>query len=315
MNVLLLRAKKLSQMRNYFAKNGALEVDTPLLRKHTVTDPYMNAMQVVDHQGKAKGFLQTSPEYAMKILLSSGSGDIYQLGKVFRADESGIHHSPEFTMLEWYRLGWTYLELIEEVHTIIELTAGKKKRVSFTYQQAFLEFLEFDPFTIRLSELKQIASEKLGELPDNMLFDNYLTLMFASLIEPAFDPQKVTYVTDFPASQASLARKRTVNGNAVANRFEAYSGGLELANGFEELTDSNEQLARFEEDNRLRKKLGYVTQEIDTCFINALKKGLPACSGVAVGFDRLLMLAANVESIREVLPINFGRTELNEDRN
>lgn len=313
MNILLLRAKKLSQIRNYFASRGVLEVDTPLLRKHTVTDPYMNAMQVADHQGKENGFLQTSPEYAMKILLSAGSGDIYQLGKVFRADEKGIHHSPEFTMLEWYRLGWSYFELIEEVHTIIELIAGKKERVNYTYQQAFLKFLNVDPFSITQSELAHIASEKLGVLPDNMLFDNYLSLLFASLIEPAFDPEKVTYVTDFPSSQASLAQKRMVNGMTVASRFEAYCGGLELANGFTELTDVNEQLERFAEDNKQRQKLGYATQKIDTCFINALKTGLPECSGVAVGFDRLLMLASNTDSIEEVLPMNFVRTGLNKD--
>ena len=309
MNILLLRAEKLSQIRNHFAKNGALEVDTPLFRQYTVTDPYMNAMQVVDHRGSTQGFLQTSPEYAMKILLSEGSGDIYQLGKVFRADESGIHHSPEFTMLEWYRLDWSFLELIEEVHRIIELTAGKKERVTYTYQQAFLNILGIDPFAIELNELVSFAREKLGELPDQMLFDNYLTLLFASLIEPAFDPLKVTYVTDFPASQASLAQTRIINGNTVACRFEAYSGGLELANGFEELTDANEQLERFKQDNKIREQLGYPVQEIDPDFIDALKKGLPASSGVAVGFDRLLMLAANVQSIEEVLPTNFGRTK------
>ncbi len=305
MNILQIRAQKLALLRAHFDNSGAIEVDTPQLRHFTVTDPYMNAMQVVCNEQKFLGYLQTSPEYAMKILLSYHSGDIYQLGKVFRANENSNAHACEFTMLEWYRLGWNYQQLMEEVKTVIGLVTNINHSTELTYKQAFIRYLRIDPFKIKMNELRQFAINQLGELPDNMLKDDYLSLLFASKIEPEFNPKLITFVTQFPASQASLAEKKWVNENHVALRFEAYCGGLELANGFEELTDVKEQLLRFEQDNQIRQQLGYTTQSIDPDFISALESGLPHCSGVAVGFDRLLMLATQSENIRQVLPMSF----------
>jgi len=310
MNILELRAEKIGLIRRYFAGESVLEVDTPLLRPHTVTDPYMRAGRLVNPDGKTRGYLQTSPEYAMKELLSRGSGDIYQLGKVFRADENGPHHSTEFTMLEWYRIGWSFPRLMDEVYQIVELVAGKRKRVDLTYREAFLTHLKIDPFEISAEELAIFAQEKLGALPNNMLKDNYLTLIFSSLIEPRFESSVVTFVYDFPASQASLAKTRDVEGEVVASRFEAYSGGLELANGFEELVDPAEQLKRFNEDNKIRESLGYKKQSIDMGLIGALEKGLPQCSGVAVGVDRLLMLSRQSENITDILPMSFNLENL-----
>ena len=305
-NVLTHRAGALAEIRKYFSQNYALEVDTPLLKSHTVTDPYMRALQAVNPDGKFSGYLQTSPEYSMKELLSEGSGDIYQLGKTFRADESGNHHAIEFTMLEWYRISWSYQQLMDEVHQIIELIAGERSREDFTYRQAFLEFLEIDPFDIDEITLREFSINKMGALPEDLNFDNYLTLLFSELIEPQFSPEKVTFVYDFPVSQASLAKRKPDSSPQVACRFEAYCGGLEIANGFEELTDPVEQLARFNEDNQIRKSLGYPEQKIDMQLIDALKRGLPECSGVALGFDRILMLAMSKQNIKDILPMSFS---------
>jgi len=304
-NILTVRANCFAQIRAYFAEQQVLEVDTPLLAEWSVTDPYMSAMQVSNWQEKRLGYLQTSPEYAMKKLLCHGSGDIFQLGKVFRADEKSPHHSDEFTMLEWYRLGYSESELMDEVHHLIRQISGVQQRVSYSYREVFQAFLGIDPFEILPADLAQFCQSQLGELPDRMLFDNYLTLLFATKIEPAFAADKVTFVYDFPASQASLAKTAKRSYGEVGLRFEAYAGGLELANGFNELTDANLQLARFEKDNQIRQALGYPLIEIDDELIEAMKKGLPQCAGVALGIDRLLMLLLNESDIRKVLPMSL----------
>ncbi len=282
-----------------------LEVDTPLLRTFSVTDPYMRAMQISSSIGTHSGYLQTSPEYAMKELLASGSGDIYQLGKVFRSEESGPHHSEEFTLLEWYRLGFDHHQLMQEIYELMVLLCGPLQRVNLSYQQAFVDYLGVDPFSISLEELKLFTIDKLGELPEKLLFDNYLTLLFSQLIEPEFEKKKITFVHSFPVEQASLAKTEIVDSMHIACRFEVYLQGLEMANGFWELTDAKEQLSRFEKDNEIRKELGYPLVEIDTGLIAALNKGLPECAGVALGFDRLMMVLQNEAQINNVLPMAF----------
>jgi len=291
----------LKQVRDFFYQRNVLEVDTPLLRKYTVTDPYMSALSVIDSKGNKQGYLQTSPEYAMKELLSSGSGDIFQLSKMFRADEKSEIHSSEFTMLEWYRINFDHLKLIDEVSEFVQQIVGAKETKIVNYREVFIEILSIDPFNISFESLKEKSEILLGELPENLLFDNYLTLLFSEKIEPAFDKNQITIVKDYPASQASLAKTRNLNGITTADRFEVYLGGMELANGFNELTDAQQQLERFQQDNKIRKKLGSQEIEIDESFINALEKGLPNCAGVALGIDRLLMLKLGRKNITEVI--------------
>jgi len=276
-------------------------VDTPLLRDFSVTDPYMGAFSVISPSGKHQGYLQTSPEYAMKKLLCSGSGDIYQMSKMFRADEKGVIHCSEFTMLEWYRTGFDHFQLIDEVCLFIQQVVGDKEVHKVSYRQAFLASLSVDPFDIKLDKLSLFTRYLLGELPQDLLFDNYLTLLFSQKVESSFDHNKITIVHGFPASQASLAKTRTDNGLTSADRFEVYLAGMELANGFNELTDADQQLQRLNQDNEIRRELGVAPIEIDDGFIQALRKGLPDCAGVALGVDRLLMVKLGVENINDVV--------------
>ncbi len=278
-----------------------LEVDTSLLREFSVTDPYMSAFSVFSPAGSKKGYLQTSPEYAMKKLLTEDSGDIFQLSKMFRAEESSNIHLSEFTLLEWYRLGFDHNQLIQEVCEFLKHIVGHREVTILDYKDCFLSLLSFDPHSISLDELADNTRSLLGELPDNLLRDNYLTLLFSEKIEPSFDPGSITIVTNYPASQASLAKTRVVDGVEIADRFEVYLGGMELANGFNELTDVKQQVGRFKEDNKIRKKLGYRQTEIDKGFIQCLEKGLPDCAGVALGFDRLLMIKMGASNIKKVV--------------
>ena len=294
------RNQLFTQIRGFFEARAVLEVDTPLLREFSVTDPYMSAFSVFSPSGSKKGYLQTSPEYAMKKLLSEDSGDIFQLSKMFRAEERSNIHLSEFTLLEWYRLGFDHNQLIQEVCEFIKYIVGYRDVAILDYKDCFLSLLSFDPHNISLDELADKTRSLLGELPDNLLRDNYLTLLFSEKIEPSFDRISITVVTNYPASQASLAKTRVKDGVETADRFEIYLGGMELANGFNELTDEKQQLIRFNADNEIRKQLGYAEIEIDQSFIQCLEKGLPDCAGVALGFDRLLMLKlgeANIEKL------------------
>ena len=300
-NKILERNKIFKQVRDFFEQKKVLEVDTSLLREFSVTDPYMAAFSVVSPSGKHQGYLQTSPEYAMKKLLCSGSGDIYQLGKMFRADENGAIHACEFTMLEWYRLGFDHYQLMREVSQLIQQIVGEKETQILSYQEVFLSGLSIDPFTITAEKLAQKTIDLLGDIPDKLLFDNYLSLLFSVKIEPRFDPNKITIVHGFPESQASLAKTRSENGRVTADRFEVYLAGMELANGFNELTDSELQYQRFQQDNQIRKQFGSAEIEIDHGFIQALEKGLPDCAGVALGVDRLLMIKLGRDNIKDVI--------------
>lgn len=295
------RAEFLRKIRDYFYRYEIVEVDTCLLQTHSVTDPYMSAFRVFDPQGAFFGYLQTSPEYAMKKLLCAGSGDIFQLSKMFRANENSPIHAAEFTMLEWYRLGIDHLQLIKQVCEFIIAMTGDRQTELLTYQQAFIRHIQIDPFDISHQNLREKCCELVGEIPNDLLFDNLLTLLFSDQIETQFDSNIITVVYDFPASQASLARTRKIGGVEVADRFEVYLGGVELANGFNELTDASIQLERFKHDNQIRRQLKLPEVEIDMALIEALKQGLPDCAGVALGVDRLMMIAMNYQSIERVI--------------
>ncbi len=294
------RNQLFNNVRQFFSEKGVLEVDTSLLREFTVTDPYMSAFSVVTPKGKKQGYLQTSPEYAMKKLICEGSGDIFQLSKMFRAEEKSSVHLSEFTLLEWYRLGFDHHQLIEEVCAFIKRMVGDHDISIVDYRELFIDLLQFDPFIISSAQLDAKTRALLGDIPNNLVRDNYLTLLFSEKIEASFDFDTITVVTNYPASQASLAKTKLINGIEIAERFEVYLNGMELANGFHELTDAQSQLARFEQDNIVREQLGNDKIEIDLDFIDALGKGLPDCAGVALGIDRLLMIKVDEAEIRNV---------------
>lgn len=296
-----IRSQFIAQIRQFFANRNILEVDTPQLRSFSVTDPYMNAMSVSSTTGRSLGFLQTSPEYAMKKLLCDGAGDIYQLSKMFRAEENGPFHLPEFTLLEWYRVNYDHWQLMDEVGELITELLGDLPVRKMDYAWLFNETMGFDIHNISIDSLRTITTKYLGQLPSNLVKDNYLSLLFSECIEPQFDNKTLSFVYHYPASQSSLAKVTQVNGQWVAERFEAYIGNVELANGFHELTNASEQQKRFEEDNQTRRKLGYAPIEIDSPFINSLRRGLPDCAGVALGVDRLLMLKTGATHINEVV--------------
>ncbi|AOE49287.1 EF-P lysine aminoacylase EpmA [Kangiella sediminilitoris] len=303
------RAELLSLIRQFFSTRDIFEVETPLLCRHGVTDRYMKSFKVEGFAG-GDGFLQTSPEYAMKRLLASGSGSIYQICKSFRQDELGERHNPEFTMLEWYCVDFDHWQLMGQVFELLEELAKAQgmqlKRRNLSYREAFLQYLKLDPFAISHDELSSVAHNKLGDLPPGLERDDMLALLFEAHIEPFIGLEgEVCFITDYPASQAALARLDSENPE-VCCRFEVYWEGVELANGFYELSDPEEQLNRFEKDNKLRKLDRQTPMAIDQHLIDALKHGLPMCSGVALGLDRLFMILLRKAQLQDVLtfPVN-----------
>ncbi len=250
----------------------------------------------------------TSPEFHMKRLLAAGSGSIYQMGKAFRNEENGRYHNPEFTMLEWYRVGFDHHDLMDEMDALLQMTLQIGSAERMTYQQAFLDVLSVCPLEGSMTELKQAAA-KLG-LSDiaepEQDRDTLLQLLFSMGIEAKIGQHVPAFVYDFPASQAALA-KINLNDARVADRFEVYFKGIELANGFHELDNPREQLARFEADNAKRIEMGLTPQPIDYHLIAALEAGLPECAGVALGIDRLIMLALGEDHIDKVTAFPFPR--------
>lgn len=306
------RAELISKIRLFFSGKGVLEVDTPAMSHATVTDIHLHTFKT-DFVGPGyadgqKLYLMTSPEFHMKRLLAAGSGSIYQICKSFRNEENGRHHNPEFTMLEWYRIGFNHHDLMEEMDELLQLILGCGKAVKTTYQQAFLSVLEVCPLEASMDELKESAYElglrDIAEKEEDR--DTLLQLLFSVGIEPHVGQYAPAFIYDFPASQAALA-KINQDDPRVADRFEVYYKGIELANGFHELDDSAEQLARFVEDNQYRNKAGLEMQPIDYNLIDALKAGLPACAGVALGIDRLIMLALDCDHIDQVTAFSFPR--------
>jgi lysyl-tRNA synthetase class 2 len=294
----------LARCRRFFAERGVLEVDTPALRRSTVTDIHIASFQTQAVAGHPTAYLQTSPEYAMKRLLAEGSGDIYQLGKVFRQEPAGRHHQPEFTLLEWYRIGFDDQDLIQEVDALLHLLLGERIPLAseiLPYRQAFQRILNIDPFTVDMPTLRALAEKHTGacniEQDDR---DTLLDLAMGLIVGPALGQQRITFVTEYPASQAALARLLPGHPPRAA-RFEAYVEGIELCNGFHELTDAHEQRRRFLSDQQRRQQLGLASIPLDESFLAALATGLPDCAGVAVGFDRVLLLASGASSLADVV--------------
>ena len=303
---LVIRARLLQRIRAFFQAREVLEVETPLLSRAAVTDPHIESFLVQDPRGRTPRYLHTSPEFAMKRLLAAGSGSIYQVCKVFRQGEAGRQHNPEFSMLEWYRLGFDHQQLMDEVDSLIrELLDGYRALMDtqrLSYREAFQHYAGIDPLSASITELqakvKQHGIEVIGL--DDTHKDPWLDLLMTHVVEPALPQDCPVFIYDYPASQAALACIRQES-PPVAERFELYLGGMELANGFHELTDAAEQRQRFTVDLASREASRLSCVPMDERFLAALESGLPACAGVALGIDRLVMLAAGVKSISEVI--------------
>lgn len=299
-----VRAATLNKIRAFFAVRKVLEVETPILAQNTVTNPYIESLSC-DFNKNAVLYLQTSPEYHMKRLLAAGIGSIFQISKAFRAEENGRLHNVEFTLLEWYRIGFDHHDLMNEMDELLQALLNSAPAVRYSYQEIFQKYLSVDPLSVSVMQLKTIAAENNLNNP-GLTNDRtaWLMYVFSFLLEPKL--QTLTFVYDFPAEQASLARLNN-NDDRLASRFEVYYKGIELANGFHELTDANEQQQRFIIDLQLREKMKLPKLAIDKKFLQALSSGLPDCAGVALGIDRLIMLIAAAEAIDEVLSFTTGR--------
>ena len=313
LDTLRLRARMLAGIRAFFAARGVLEVETPVLSRAAVPDPAIEPLRSrYTGPGAAHGqvlYLHTSPELAMKRLLAAGSGPVYQLARVFRDAEAGPRHNPEFSLLEWYRPGFDHHALMDEVEAlVVTLLPGTAAARRFSYRELFLELAGIDPFTAGVDELAACA-RAAGLQPSPALAaqarNGWLDLLLTHVIEPRLGAGLV-FVYDYPADQAALARVRPGE-PPLAERFELYLDGIELANGFHELTDAAEQRARFEADNARRLARGLAPLPVDARFLVALEAGLPACAGVALGFDRLVMAAAGLADIDAALAFSLRR--------
>lgn len=303
----------LSKIRKFFHDREFIEVDTPSISQKTVTDVNINSFQTKYNNKRKKYkknfFLITSPEYHMKRLLASGIGPIYQICHAFRNEESGRYHNPEFTMLEWYRPSYNMHQLMDEVNDLMKHILNCQNADKYSYQKIFFKFFNIDPLITSKKQLLKTA-QNYG-IKDIFNFqkenkDLIMQMMFMLGIEPHIGEKKPIFIYHFPSNQAALS-KINKQDNRISERFEIFFKKIEIANGFCELTDYQEQKKRFEKDNILRKQLKLKKNKIDFYLLDALKHGLPDCSGVALGIDRLIMLALNVKCINEVLSFSVDR--------
>jgi lysyl-tRNA synthetase class 2 len=311
---LRMRARLYAAVRGFFAERGVLEVETPVLSVAGNTEPNI-ASFALEFSGRTDGaprtrWLRTSPEYPLKRLIAAGIGDCYELGRVFRDGEAGVRHNPEFTMLEWYRVGWDHQRLVGETAELVRMAlalTGRDARLErIAYRDLYRDRLGVDPFLAGEEELRNALGD-VAVAPEGLGRDDWLDLLMTHRLQPGFDPGTLLSVHDWPAMQAALAMLRdTGEGFAVAERFELYLGPVELANGYHELLDAAEQRQRFERDLRVRVARGHVQPPIDERFLAALGDGLPRCAGVALGVDRLLMAMLGTDRIADVLAFDFA---------
>ncbi len=314
LDTLQLRAKMLASIRQFFTDKNILEVETPVLGQHIGTDPHLDFFDVSNVQRKNQTmFLQTSPEFAMKRLLAAGSGSIYQICKAFRKEEQGALHNPEFSLLEWYRIDFDIYNLMDEVTLLLKTVLThldlSKTIEKVSYQEIFRRYTGVDPLTASIEQFTSCAKnhgfmEATAICEDN--FSVWLDFMFSHLVQPNLGYEALCFVYHYPASQSALARIN-LSDPRVADRFEVFVQGVELANGFHELQDPVEQERRFDQENALRLDKNLLTVQKDNRLLDALKSGLPNCSGVALGLDRLLMLICGTATIDAVLAFPFDR--------
>jgi len=293
------RAAMLARIRAFFAARGVLEVETASLSPAAPTDPALDSIAAEVERLGGTRYLHTSPEFAMKRLLADGVGDMYQLCRVYRDGEIGRWHQPEFTMLEWYRLGFDDARLMDEVEALVRDAAGgptaRWPALRITYREAFERALGVDPLT-RADAVEPRLRERGIDVPPGLDPDGVLDLALAVAVMPALPSETWVFVHDYPASQAALALLKP-GSPAVAARFELFAQGLELANGWAELTDAAEQRRRFAADQAVRRRRGLPVRPIDEAFLDALERGIPDCAGVALGVDRLVAVAAGLPSV------------------
>lgn len=303
------RARLNRAIREFFLERGVLEVETPLLCRSTATDPHLASFSVPTRNERL--YLQTSPEFPMKRLLAAGSGPIYQLCKAFRHEESGRLHNPEFTLLEWYRPGWTLARLVDEVEALIR-TAAATLDVTLpplqhlTYREAWQTAVGLDPHKASDEELLTAANRHINGDFTGLDRNGLLDLVMSHIVEPAL-PVSGAFVSEFPASQAALAETlRLEDGTTVAQRAELYLGGMEIANGYQELVDAEEQRRRFEADLQYREQHGLTPLPVPSTLLDALEAGLPESAGVALGIDRLLMFLSGAKNLNAVVAFPEG---------
>lgn len=307
------RAALNALIRDFFARRQVLEVETPILSRAGNTEPNIDSFQTCfsGHRdaGPAQRWLRTSPEYPLKRLLAAGVGDCYELGRVFRNGEAGGRHNPEFTMLEWYRVGWDHHRLIAETAELVQQAlalVGRSARLHvIDYRSLYLQRAGVDPFLASIDDLRAALGE-VGIDGEGLQRDDWLDLLMTHCIQPRFDETVMTVVHDWPASQAALARVRPGQ-PPLAQRFELYLGAVELANGYHELNDAQEQRQRFVQDHQRRSARGLVLPPLDEALLQALP-ALPDCAGVAVGVDRLLMAMGRTGRIADVLALDFAHS-------
>lgn len=303
------RARLIANVRAFFAKRDVLEVETPILGQGGTTDVHLVSLHTLARtdRGQRRLWLQTSPEFHMKRLLAAGSGPIFQLAKSFRDGEVGSRHNIEFTMLEWYRPQFSLAKLIDETTTLVMslLPSFPGPVVHYRYRELFHTHLEVDPFTTSLEKLRTLAAERAQMSAKTLAGegrDTCLDLLMSVVIEPQLGRSELSVVTDYPTSQAALARRhQDADGEWVASRFELYLNGIELANGYDELTDAAEQRTRFAADNAERRRLGLPEVDVDEHLLAALEHGMPEGAGVALGIDRLIQLVLGKARLEDVL--------------
>ncbi|HEX7815099.1 EF-P lysine aminoacylase EpmA [Dyella sp.] len=310
-HALRLRANLYALIRQFFAERGVLEVETPILSAAGNTDPNIESFRTgfsghVD-AGARERWLRTSPEYPLKRLLADGVGDCYELGRVFRNAEAGGRHNPEFSMLEWYRVGWDHRRLMEETVGLVEAAlamVGRRVEVLVeNYRQLFIDELLLDPLHAPIDALREpLAPYSID--PEGLQRDDWLDLLITHVLQPSFPVDRITLIHDYPASQCALARIRPGE-PPMAERFELYLGCYELANGYHELNDAREQRERFERDNAVRRARGVDEVPMDENLLAVLDR-MPDCAGVALGIERLLMCLAGSDAIADVLAFPFS---------
>ncbi len=311
------RAQLLRKARAYLDAQGVMEVETPMLSKSATVDVYIDSFATefspIGHGTSQLCYLHTSPEFPMKRLLSAGSGDIYSLGRVFRNGEAGGRHNPEFTMLEWYRIGMDDRRLMDDVAGLLSSVSNFKEVRRCSYGELFEEYLGLNPYIASDESLSQLVRDKIDIKLQGLERSDCLDLLFSKFVEPnlgSSNPKVLEgyFVYDYPVTMSALARLSTnSDGHPVASRFELFVNGVELANGYHELLDAEEQKKRFEEEQRMRQERGYDLYPYDKNMVSALAHGMPDCAGVAMGIDRLLMLMLGTGNIADVLAFDFSR--------
>ena len=315
-DALHLRARLNAAVRRFFDERGVVEVETPVLSRAGNTDPNIASFSL-EFSGRTDGaprtrWLRTSPEYPLKRLLAADFGDCYELGRVFRDGEAGGRHNPEFTMLEWYRIGWDHRQLIHEtaalVNTALALVGRKAALKQVSYHALYREQLGINAATASVEDLRAALGDVVID-PSGLTRDDWLDLLMTHRLQPSFPTDQLLALYDYPASQCALARIResSADGAPVAERFELYLGPLELANGYHELADAAEQGARFDRDLQRRVERNDVQPPRDENLLAALSAGFPACAGVALGMDRLMMAMLGTTRIADVLAFDFAR--------